>query len=62
MKVKIDFTIEIPEESYANLKEVSGEVETLSEARDFIKGDVEAYIVDYLTSNGVRAEVIRTTY
>lgn len=59
MKVRIDFTIEIPDECLDNLKELAGEADDLDTARRFVKMDVEDSLIHYLSSNGVDAEVIR---
>jgi len=59
MQIKVDFTIEIPDESMDALRELAGGVRTGRECRDFVRGDVIEYIQSYLEDNGVQFEVVR---
>ncbi len=61
MKIRVAFTIRTgrDDRSMENLLALAGGVTTDQEIRDFIRGDAEDYVVQYLTDNGVRCEIVR---
>lgn len=60
MKVRVDFTLDIPMTYYEELAELAGGAETTEEVRGFLKEEAKQYLMDYLADNGVRgARVVR---
>lgn len=60
MKILVAFTLDVPEESLADLCELAAlEVLDRPGAREFVQAEAEQYIVSYLQDNGVRVTPIR---
>lgn len=60
MKVRVDFTIDIPEStSLEDLLEFTC-AEDLAGVRNFLKMDAEEYLVSYLSDNGFEVAVVRS--
>lgn len=57
MKIRVEFTLDIPAADLPFLKELSAS-EDQKDIRDFIHMDVAQYIIDYLTSNGVNGVTV----
>lgn len=58
MKIRVCFTVEVPQGDLENLRILAGGVETSKEAAEFVRGDAADYTVQYLTDNGVRAKEV----
>lgn len=58
MDIKVDFTIHVPKEDLPNLRELAAQ-KTNHGAAHFVRMDAAAYLIQYLTDNAVRAELIR---
>lgn len=58
MKIKVNFTIDVPADSLAALRELAS-ADTNAEARDFVKMDSLEYTRGYLEDNGVKLSVIK---
>jgi hypothetical protein len=64
MRINVNFTIEVRPEDLPALRELAA-ADNNQDAIGFVRGDAQQYTLDYLTSNGVRATVLRdaaTTY
>ena len=62
MKVKVEFTIEFDTtrpQVVANLKEVAGDVETMSDVREFVKGEAAEMTRTYFDDMGCRPSILR---
>ena len=57
MKIDVRFTIDVPDEDAPTLIELAC-VETRSQARDFVLWEAADSLIEYLTSNGVRATLV----
>ena len=58
MKIRVEFTLNIPAADLPLLRELSVS-EDQKDIRDFIRMDVTQYIIDYLTSNGVNGVTVQ---
>lgn len=58
MKVRVDFTIDIPADRLEDLLEFTC-ADDLAGARSFLKLDAEEYLVGYLSDNGIEVAVTR---
>ncbi len=52
MKIRVLFTIDVPEESVAALIELAA-AKTRAEAAEFVRYDAKDYVIQYLSSNGI---------
>lgn len=57
MKIKVEFTVDVPRESLVALRLLSGE-ETNAEAAEFVRLEARDSLADYLGSNGVNGVTI----
>lgn len=57
MKINVNFTIDIPDEDIPKLIALAN-VDTESQARDFVLFESVDPLIEYLTSNGVPAELV----
>lgn len=57
MKIKVEFTVDVPRESLVALRLLSGE-ETNAEAAEFVRLEARDFLADYLGSNGVNGVTI----
>ncbi len=58
MRIKVDFSIDVPPESLPALRELAAANDNET-ARLFVKGDAQEYVIKYLEDNGVRVTVVR---
>lgn len=59
MKIRVDFTLDIPRGSLPALLDAAGGAETEGEVRDFVKYEAQQYVVDYLRDHGAIVKVVR---
>ncbi len=52
MRIKIEFTVEVPDVSLKALKNLAV-ADTTAHVRDFVKNEAEEYLLQYMDSNGV---------
>lgn len=52
MRVRVDFSFDVPPESLAALRELAA-ADTNAEARAFLQADAEEYLLTYMGANGV---------
>jgi hypothetical protein len=52
MKIKVEFTVDVPREDLEALRELAN-ADTNARAAEFVRSDVIEYVHQYLGSNGV---------
>ena len=64
MRIRVDFTIDVPPESMDALRELAGEGSdgSVTELRGYVRGEAEDYIYAYLEGNGVGFSRVRSVY
>ena len=58
MRVRIEFTLDIPENQLERLAELCA-ADSRADIRAFLKGEAEDHLTEYLRDNGIWPEVIR---
>lgn len=57
MKIKVEFTLEIPKEQLPKLRKFT-EAKDNVEAADFVREEAKDYVVNYLRDNDIDAKVL----
>ena len=57
MKINVNFTINVPDESMGALREMAS-ADDNAMARLFVKCEAQDYLADYLADNGVRGVTV----
>lgn len=62
MKIKVEFTVDVPRASLEALRELAGGVVTNADAAEFVRMDARDYTVGYLDTNGVAGVTVTETW